>query len=100
MPPLRKYSSSFTVSMRQSASKLKLDPSARVTFTLTVTGTNFIPGAQVRWYNQAVTNVVTVTACTKPLQMPFYTTTGFVVCATKYVPNRDRPIAFVLPGLN
>ena len=44
-----------------------------------------------------VWNVVTVTACTKPLQMPFYKTTGFVVCSTKYVPNRDRPIAFVLP---
>jgi len=46
-----------------------------------------------------VWNVVTVTACTKPLQMPFYQTTGFVVCSTKYVPNRDRPIAFVLPGV-
>lgn len=55
------------------------------------------PGVTVQ--RTQVWNVVTVTACTKPLQMPFYTTTGFVVCSTKYVPNRDRPIAFVLPGI-
>ena len=53
------------------------------------------PGVTVQ--RTQVWNVVTVTACTKPLQMPFYKTTGFVVCSTKYVPNRDRPIAFVLP---
>ena len=41
-----------------------------------------------------------MTACTKPLNMAFYKTKGFVFCSTKYVPNRDRPIAFVLPGLN
>jgi len=46
-----------------------------------------------------VWNVVTVTACTRGLEMPLYKTTGFVVCSTKYVPNRDRPIAFVLPGV-
>ena len=46
-----------------------------------------------------VWNVVIVTACTKPLNMPFYKTKGFVFCSTKYVPNRDRPIAFILPGL-
>ncbi|MDE2489305.1 MAG: hypothetical protein KGM24_00550 [Elusimicrobia bacterium] len=46
-----------------------------------------------------VWNVVTVTACTRPLNMPFYKTRGFVLCSTKYVPNRDRPIAYVLPGL-
>jgi hypothetical protein len=46
-----------------------------------------------------VWNVVTVTACTTPLNMPFYKSRGFVLCSTKYVPNRDRPIAFVLPGL-
>ncbi len=46
-----------------------------------------------------VWNIVTVTACTSPLNMPFYKTTGFVFESTKYVPNRDRPIQFVLPGL-
>ncbi|MBI2790039.1 MAG: pilus assembly protein [Elusimicrobia bacterium] len=56
------------------------------------------PGVTVQ--RTQVWNVVTVTACTKPLQMPFYKTTGFVVCSTKYVPNRDRPIAFVLPGIS
>jgi hypothetical protein len=24
---------------------------------------------------------------------------GYTVCNTKYVPNRDRPISFILPGL-
>lgn len=56
------------------------------------------PGVSVQ--RTQVWNVVTVTACTKPLNMPFYKTRGFVFCSTKYVPNRDRPIAFVLPGLN
>jgi hypothetical protein len=56
------------------------------------------PGVRVT--RTQVWNVVTVTACTKPLNMPFYKTKGFVFCSTKYVPNRDRPIAFVLPGLN
>lgn len=46
-----------------------------------------------------VWNVVTVTACTSPIESPFFTSTGFVFESTKYVPNRDRPIAFVLPGL-
>jgi hypothetical protein len=55
------------------------------------------PGVSVQ--RTQVWNVVTVTACTKPLSMPFYKTQGFVLCSTKYVPNRDRPIAFVLPGL-
>ncbi len=45
-----------------------------------------------------VWNVVTITACTKPLNMPFYKAQGFSFCSTKYVPARDRPIAFVLPG--
>jgi hypothetical protein len=45
-----------------------------------------------------VWNVVTVTACTKPISMAYFKSTGFVICSTKYVPNRDRPIAFVLPG--
>ena len=55
------------------------------------------PGISVQ--RTQVWNIVTVTACTKPLSMPFYKTTGFVFESTKYVPNRDRPIAFVLPGL-
>lgn len=56
-----------------------------------------VPGIAVQ--RTQVWNIVTVTACTKPLNMPFYKTTGFVFESTKYVPNRDRPIAFVLPGL-
>ncbi|MBI3288452.1 MAG: hypothetical protein HYZ74_02910 [Elusimicrobia bacterium] len=54
------------------------------------------PGVTVQ--RTQVWNVVTVTACTKPLSMPYYKTSGFVICSTKYVPNRDRPIKFVLPG--
>lgn len=46
-----------------------------------------------------VWQVVTVTICTHPINMPFYKTDGFGFEVTKYVPNRDRPIAFVLPGL-
>lgn len=56
-----------------------------------------VPGIAVQ--RTQVWNIVTVTACTKPLSMPFYRTTGFVFESTKYVPNRDRPIAFILPGL-
>jgi hypothetical protein len=55
-----------------------------------------VPGVSIQ--RTQVWNVVTVTACTKSLNMPFYKTTGFVICSTKYVPNRDRPIQFVLPG--
>ena len=55
------------------------------------------PGVKVS--RTQVWNVVTVRVCTKPLNMPFYQTTGFVFKSTKYVPNRDRPIAFILPGL-
>lgn len=56
------------------------------------------PGVTVQ--RTQVWNVVTVTACTSAKSIPmFYNTPGFVFCATKYVPNRDRPIAFVLPGL-
>ena len=39
------------------------------------------PGITVQ--RTQVWNVVTVTACTKPLQMPFYKTTGFVVCSDR-----------------
>lgn len=56
------------------------------------------PGVTVQ--RMQVWNVVTVTACTKPVDTPLFKNQGFVFCSTKYVPNRDRPIAFVLPGLN
>jgi hypothetical protein len=56
------------------------------------------PGVTVQ--RTQVWNVVTTTVCTNPLNLPFYKTKGFTFCDTKYVPNRDRPIAFVLPGLN
>lgn len=46
-----------------------------------------------------VWQVVTLTVKTKPINMPFYKSTGFTFEVTKYVPNRDRPIAFILPGL-
>jgi hypothetical protein len=60
-----------------------------------------------------VWQVVTLTVKTKPVNMPFYKSgakfdsqgrmisgpKGFKFEVTKYVPNRDRPIAFVLPGL-
>jgi hypothetical protein len=75
------------------SSFLDLDGSCRSTTTCPANQ----PGVTVQ--SAQVWNVVTVTACTKPLSLPFYTTPGFVFCSTKYVPNRDRPIAFVLPGL-
>lgn len=56
------------------------------------------PGVTVQ--RTQVWNVVTTTVCTNPLNLAFYKTQGFTFCDTKYVPNRDRPIAFVLPGLN
>lgn len=56
------------------------------------------PGVTVQ--RTQVWNVVTTSVCTNPIHMPFYQTNGFTFCDTKYVPNRDRPIAFVLPGLN
>jgi len=55
------------------------------------------PGVTVQ--RTQVWNVVTVTACTKAFTVPFVKGMkmgGFVFCSTKYVPNRDRPIAFVL----
>ncbi|NNN07466.1 MAG: pilus assembly protein [Elusimicrobia bacterium] len=71
---------------------LDLDQNCRSTSTCPATS----PGVTVQ--RAQVWNVVTVTACTKPLTLPLYTSPGFVFCSTKYVPNRDRPIAFVLPG--
>ena len=47
-----------------------------------------------------VWNIVTLTVCTKPIEVSWmYKSPGFTFEVTKYVPNRDRPIAFVLPGL-
>lgn len=46
-----------------------------------------------------VWQVVSVTVCTKGLDMAFYKSPGFQFEVTKYVPNRDRPIAFILPGM-
>lgn len=46
-----------------------------------------------------VWNVVTMRVCTKPLDIAWmYTSPGWTFEVTKYVPNRDRPIKFVLPG--
>ena len=47
-----------------------------------------------------VWQVLTLTVCSRPVETPFYKNSrGFVFEVTKYIPNRDRPIAFVLPGL-
>jgi len=46
-----------------------------------------------------VWNVVTLTVWTKPVRVPLFRNDGYKFEVTKYVPNRDRPIAFVLPGL-
>jgi hypothetical protein len=46
-----------------------------------------------------VWNVVTLTVHTKPVNVPLFSNKGFKFEVVKYVPNRDRPIAFVLPGL-
>lgn len=47
-----------------------------------------------------VWNVVTLTVFTNPIDLPTMKTGGYKFEVVKYVPNRDRPIAFVLPGLN
>ncbi len=49
-----------------------------------------------------VWQVVTLTVKTRPFKIPFTDSQkagGFKFETTKYVPNRDRPIAFELPGL-
>jgi len=46
-----------------------------------------------------VWNVVTLTVRTAPVNVPLFKNQGFKFEVVKYVPNRDRPIAFVLPGL-
>lgn len=47
-----------------------------------------------------VWNVVTLTVHTKPVNMVVFKNDGFKFEVVKYVPNRDRPISFVLPGLS
>ncbi|MBI2362475.1 MAG: hypothetical protein HYV15_03720, partial [Elusimicrobia bacterium] len=49
-----------------------------------------------------VWNVVTLTVQTNPMGikgLPQLNIPGYKFEVVKYVPNRDRPIAFVLPGL-
>jgi hypothetical protein len=46
-----------------------------------------------------VWQIVTLTVYTRPVRMPLIHVRGQELKVTKYVPNRDRPIAFVLPGL-
>ncbi|MFA6091634.1 MAG: hypothetical protein WCU88_04025 [Elusimicrobiota bacterium] len=46
-----------------------------------------------------VWNIVTLTVRTKPINTPVLKFQTPPLEVTKYVPNRDRPIAFVLPGL-
>ena len=55
--------------------------------------------AQLDINRTQVWQVVTMTVKTHPINMPFYKSSGFTFEVTKYVPNRDRPIAFVLPGM-
>ena len=47
-----------------------------------------------------VWNIVTLSVKTRPYSTPLLKAKGFNFEVTKYVPNRDRPIAFVLPGIN
>lgn len=47
-----------------------------------------------------VWNVVTLTVTTRPINLPLLQTGSYTFEVVKYVPNRDRPIAFVLPGLS
>ncbi|MBI4385984.1 MAG: hypothetical protein HY551_01250 [Elusimicrobia bacterium] len=46
-----------------------------------------------------VWNIVTLSVRTQPVNLVLYKNPGLEFKAVKYVPNRDRPIAFVLPGL-
>ncbi|OGR84067.1 MAG: hypothetical protein A3J74_01200 [Elusimicrobia bacterium RIFCSPHIGHO2_02_FULL_57_9] len=57
-------------------------------------------GAEFNCERTQVWNICSLTVETRAFDIPFFYNYGkhkFVV--TKYVPNRDRPIAFVLPGL-
>lgn len=57
------------------------------------------PGAKFACDRTQVWNVCTLTVKTKPIDIAWmYHSPGFKFEVTKYVPNRDRPIAFVLPG--
>ncbi|MBI3505143.1 MAG: hypothetical protein HY059_09895 [Proteobacteria bacterium] len=63
--------------------------------------------AQLDVVRTQVWQIVTLTVYTKPIKLPLLSSEklgttksrGFKFEVTKYVPNRDRPIAFVLPGL-
>lgn len=58
------------------------------------------PAADFRCERTQVWNVCTLTVETHPVEIGWmYKTRGMKFEVTKYVPNRDRPIAFVLPGL-
>lgn len=63
-------------------------------------------GACLEIKRTQVWNIVTLTVRTKPLTNPIFqylgaqNRKGFEFSVTKYVPNRDRPIAFVLPGIS
>ncbi|MBI5244651.1 MAG: hypothetical protein HY922_13365 [Elusimicrobia bacterium] len=61
----------------------------------TATGARLCPITRTQ-----VWNVVTLTVWTKPVNVPLFHNQGYIFEVTKYVPNRDRPIAFILPGLN
>lgn len=57
-------------------------------------------GAKFQCERTQVWNVCTLTVRTRPIEVGWmWKSTGFTFEVTKYVPNRDRPIAFVLPGL-
>lgn len=46
-----------------------------------------------------VWNVVTMRVCTAPIDIAWmYHSPGWTFEVTKYVPNRDRPIKYILPG--
>lgn len=57
-------------------------------------------GAKLGITRTQVWNIVTLTVKTRPLEIAWmYKSPGYTFEVTKYVPNRDRPIKFVLPGL-
>lgn len=55
--------------------------------------------AQLNIVRTQVWNIVTLTVFTRPVKLPYVQNKGYKFEVVKYVPNRDRPIAFVLPGL-
>ena len=62
-------------------------------------------GPQLDINRTQVWQVLTLTFKTKAINLPFIKDKnqkrfGMTFESTKYVPNRDRPIAFILPGLN